>query len=60
MNDPRVDNPFNKTYTVEFLGNMSGGQPVLYLNQPIDVLKKVAADSIKQNEVTKKYILNTI
>lgn len=50
VNDPRPDNPYNKMYTVEFLGNMVGGQKTLYNNQPIEVLKKVAAESIKADE----------
>lgn len=51
MNDPRPQNPYGKLYSVEFLGNMVGGQRTLYNNQPIQVLKKAAADSIKEGEV---------
>lgn len=51
MNDPRPQNPYGKLYSVEFLGNMVGGQSTLYNNQPIQVLKKAAADSIKEGEV---------
>jgi len=35
---------------VEYLGNMTDGVRVLYINQPIDVLKQAAAASIKDNE----------
>ncbi|CAH1800413.1 unnamed protein product [Owenia fusiformis] len=49
-NDPRPQNPFNKLYTVEYLNNMMGARPVLYVNQPVDVLKKCAAESIKNDE----------
>ena len=49
MNDPR--NPFNKLLTVEYLSNMVNGRLVLYNNQPVEVLKKLAAASLKDNEV---------
>lgn len=51
MNDPRPQNPYGKLYTVEFLGNMIGARCTLYNNQPIQLLKKAAGDSIKQGEV---------
>ena len=49
MNDPR--NPYNKLLTVEYLSNMVNGRLVLYNNQPVEVLKKLAAASLKDNEV---------
>lgn len=51
VNDPRPQNPYGKLYTVEFLGNMVGARCTLYNNQPIQLLKKAAAESIKQGEV---------
>lgn len=51
MNDPRPQNPYGKLYSVEFLGNMVGGRNTLYNNQPIQLLKKAAAESIKEGEV---------
>lgn len=51
MNDPRPQNPYNRLYTVEYLSNMVGGRKTLYNNQPVDVLKKLAAASIKDGEV---------
>jgi len=50
VNDPRPDNSYDKLYTVEYLNNMTGSGPVLYINQPSDILKKYAALSIKNNE----------
>uniref|UniRef100_A0A672I6G7 Bleomycin hydrolase n=1 Tax=Salarias fasciatus TaxID=181472 RepID=A0A672I6G7_SALFA len=50
VNDPRPQNPYGKLYSVEFLGNMVGGRSTLYNNQPIQLLKKAAADSIKDGE----------
>lgn len=51
MNDPRPQNPYGKLYTVEFLGNMVGARCTMYNNQPIQLLKNVAAESIKKGEV---------
>lgn len=52
VNDPRPQNPYNKLYTVEYLGNMTGGKKVLYINQPIDVLKQLAIKTIvDENQV---------
>ncbi|KAH3891087.1 bleomycin hydrolase-like isoform X2 [Dreissena polymorpha] len=48
VNDPRPNNPYNKLYTVEYLGNMTGGKPTLYINQPIEVLKQLTIKSIKE------------
>ncbi|CAH1231703.1 BLMH [Branchiostoma lanceolatum] len=50
VNDCRPDNPYGKLFTVEFLGNMHKGRKVLYNNQPISVLKKATAESIKAGE----------
>ncbi len=43
---PTQDKPYNKLYTVAYLGNVVGGQSVRYLNADVEVLKKAAADSI--------------
>ena len=50
MNDPR--NPYNKLLTVEYLSNMMNGRHVLYNNQSVEVLKKLTAASLKDNEVS--------
>ena len=52
MNDPRPENPYDRLYTVEYLNNMTDSPLVLYINQSADVLKQLALDSIKNNEVT--------
>ena len=51
VNDPRSHNPYDHLYTVEFLGNMTDSPLVLYINQPVDVLKDVALKSIQNSEV---------
>ncbi|MFA6796815.1 MAG: C1 family peptidase [Bacilli bacterium] len=50
INAPTKDKPFNKTYTVKFLGNISEAKPVKYLNLEIDRLKEIAIESIKNGE----------
>lgn len=55
MNDPR--NPYNKLLTVEYLSNMVNGRRVLYNNQPVEVLKKLTAASLKDNEVRDMIIM---
>lgn len=44
VNDPR--NEYYRLYTVEYLGNVVGGRPVIYVNLPIAELKKYAAAAI--------------
>ncbi len=43
---PTADKPFEKLYTVEYLGNVVGGRIVRYLNVDMAVLKKAAVDMI--------------
>lgn len=45
INDPR--NSYNELYTVQRLGNVVGGEPVLYLNTEIKTLKDVAIALLK-------------
>ena len=46
INAPTADKPFNTLYTVQYLGNVVGGQNVRYLNVDIPTLKKAAVDMI--------------
>ncbi|PIK51655.1 putative bleomycin hydrolase [Apostichopus japonicus] len=50
VNDPRPNSPFGKGYTVEYLGNVVGGQRTFYNNQPIEVLKAAAASTLMEGE----------
>ncbi|XP_076640760.1 bleomycin hydrolase isoform X1 [Halictus rubicundus] len=50
VTDPRPTNPYGKLYTIDYLGNIVGGKSTLYNNQPSELLMKLAAESIKQNE----------
>jgi len=50
INCPMSDKEYNKVYTVEFLGNVSEGNPIRYLNADIDILKNAAIESLKNND----------
>lgn len=47
INAPTDDKPFNRTFTVKYLGNMKDGKDVLYLNVDIDTMKKMTLAQIK-------------
>ena len=47
INDPRCNHPYNKLYTVKYLGNVVEGYPVRYLNLPVERLKETTMQSIK-------------
>ena len=49
INAPTKDKPFNKLYTVRYLGNVIGGQDIRYLNVDLKTLKKATVDMIKGN-----------
>ncbi|RYM04657.1 aminopeptidase [Sporolactobacillus sp. THM7-7] len=50
INAPTKDKPFNKTYTVQYLGNVVGGRGIKYLNVDMDTLKNLAISQIKDKE----------
>ncbi|KAL5278305.1 BLMH family protein [Megaselia abdita] len=50
VTDPRPTNPFNFTYTVDCLGNVVGGRPVLYNNQAPELLMTMVQNSITDGE----------
>lgn len=50
INAPTKDKPFDKSYTVKYLGNVLGGRKVKYLNLPIVELKKLAISQMKDNQ----------
>ena len=50
INAPTLDKPFNKTYTVEFLGNVIDGQKIHYLNLEIEQLKDLSISQLKEGE----------
>lgn len=50
VHDPRPTSPMGRTFTVQYLGNVVGGEIVTYLNVPIDVMKQVTMQSIMDGE----------
>ena len=50
INAPTGDKPFGRTYTVKFLGNVKGGQPVKYLNLPVEDLKAAAIKQMQSGQ----------
>ncbi len=50
VHSPRKLTPLHKTFTVQYLGNVVEGAPILYLNVPIEEMKEAAIKSLKDNE----------
>lgn len=50
VHDPRPSSPLNRTFTVEYLGNVVGAPPVTYLNVPASVMKELAARALTEEE----------
>ncbi|KAF5301049.1 hypothetical protein FQA39_LY10868 [Lamprigera yunnana] len=50
VTDPRPTNQYDKTYTIDCLGNMVGGRNIVYNNQPVALLIELASKSIKNGE----------
>ncbi|MDR0879172.1 MAG: C1 family peptidase [Clostridioides sp.] len=50
INSPTEDKPFNKSYTVDLLGNVVGGKEVKYLNVDMSTFKDLAIKQIKSGE----------
>ncbi len=48
VHDPR--HPYGKTYTVDFLGNVVGGEPVVYLNVDIQQIKAITQQTLEDGE----------
>ena len=47
INAPTQDKPFNKTFTVQYLGNVEGGNKVKYLNVDMKTFKELALSQLK-------------
>jgi len=50
VHDPRETSPFGRTYTVQYLGNIVGGDPVIYLNVDISLMKQIAMEQVTNGE----------
>lgn len=47
INAPTEDKPFDRTYTVKYLGNVVGGRRVTYLNLPVANLERMACAQLQ-------------
>jgi bleomycin hydrolase len=50
VHDPRPANPYGRTYTVEYLGNVLGGRRVIYLNVEMPLMKQIAQRTLEAGE----------
>lgn len=50
INAPTEDKPFNRTYTVKFLGSVKGGKEIHYLNLEIDKLRELSIAQLRDGE----------
>ena len=51
INAPTASKPFNKTFTVKYLGNVAGGKPVTHLNLEMDRMKDLIVKQLKDNQI---------
>lgn len=51
INAPTKSKPFGKSYTVKYLGNVSGGKIVKHLNLPMERLKELILAQLKDNQI---------
>lgn len=51
INGPTKDKPYYNMYTVKYLGNVIDGDPISYLNLPMDEFKDLVIKQLKDNEV---------
>ena len=50
INSPTDDKPYDKAYTIRFLGNVVDGDPICYLNTDMDTIKKAVMQTIDSGE----------
>lgn len=51
INSPTKDKPFFKTYTIEYLNNVVEGKPITHLNLPMERVKELIIEQLKNGEV---------
>ena len=51
INAPTEDKPFNKSYTIDYLGNVVGGKLVKHLNLPMDRMIELILSQLKDNQI---------
>lgn len=50
VHDPRPTSPPDRAYTVQYLGNVAGAAPVVYLNVALPLIKKLALRALRAGE----------
>jgi bleomycin hydrolase len=50
VHDPRPSSPAGQTFTVQYLGNVLGAPPVIYLNVDVSFMKDIAARTLQGGE----------
>ena len=50
VHDPRPSSPEGRTFTVQYLGNVLGAPPVIYLNVAMPLIKDLAAQALQGGE----------
>ena len=51
INAPTKDKKYNKTYSIEYVGNVYGGTPVTHLNLSFDRMEKAIISQLKDGEI---------
>jgi aminopeptidase C len=51
VHDPRTSSPYDRTFTVQYLGNVVGGTPVTYLNIHMGELKALTQKQLESGKV---------
>ena len=51
INAPTKDKPFDKTYTVSYLGNIIGASDIVYLNLEMEEFKSIVVQQLKDGEL---------
>ena len=51
INAPTKSKPFNKTYTIKYLGNVVGGKDVTHLNVSMDRMKELILAQLKDSRI---------
>ncbi len=51
INGPTKDKPYHEMYTVKYLGNVVDGDPISFLNLPMDEFKQAVINQMKDNEI---------
>ncbi len=51
INAPTADKPYGRSYTIQYLGNVTEGHIIRHLNLPVDELKKLAISQLKDGNL---------